>query len=333
MVALPQGLGAGGWPGLEDMIGEHKKGAMLNITRILCPIDFSDASRHALDQATVIAGWFEAPLTVLHVYNEVFLPVPGLAMPGFSTNLVFGEEERQKLMQEAGEFVAPAIAAGVQVELLVEAGQPIPHILAAAGRQIDLIVIGTHGSSGFEHLVLGSITEKVMRKATCPVLTVPPRVRATSELPFKKILCAVDFSDSSLAALGAGLSFAQESDAQLTILHVLDWPVEESLPASVDAPIGGPMFDLEAYRRSLEASAAARLDTLVPENARDWCKPVTRVVHGKPYVEILKSAAEDAADVVVLGVRGRSTLDLVLFGSTTNQVVRRATCPVLTVRH
>ena len=71
----------------------------------------------------------------------------------------------------------------------------------AASLPADLIVMGTHGAGGFQHLVLGSVTEKVLRQAACPVLTVPPRAQATSRLPFSRLLCAVDFSDVSLAAL------------------------------------------------------------------------------------------------------------------------------------
>ena len=151
----------------------------------------------------------------------------------------------------------------MHVDVVVEVGQAIPHILSAAAvTHADLIVLGTHGASGFEHLLLGSVTEKVLRKAPCPVLTVPPRAHNTSALPFKKILAAVDFSDSSLAALGAALSVAQEADAQLTILHVLDWPEFEPMPANVDVAASG-VFDLrglppDARSRSLNTIEDAR---------------------------------------------------------------------------
>ncbi len=304
---------------------------MLNIKRILCPVDFSDASRHALEQATVLAGWFGAPITLLHVYTQVFLPVPGMAMAGHGSDFVFGAEDRQRLLEDASRFADSARAVGVHVDVVVEVGQAIPHILSAASAtHADLIVLGTHGASGFEHLLLGSVTEKVLRKARCPVLTVPPRAHNTSALPFKKILAAVDFSDSSLSALGAALSVAQEADAQLTILHVLDWPEFEPMPANVDVSASG-VFDLEGYRRTLEAEASSRLKTLVPDEARQWCTPVTEVAHGKPHREILKAAA--GKELIVLGIRGRNALDLMLFGSTVNQVVRQATCPVLTVGH
>jgi nucleotide-binding universal stress UspA family protein len=86
------------------------------------------------------------------------------------------------------------------------------------------------------------------------------------------------------------------------------------------------------YRLELEADLTTKLHALVPDDVRTWCRPVTRIAHGKAYREILGIATEDASDLIVMGVHGRNALDLMLFGSTTNQVVRRATCPVLTLR-
>lgn len=309
---------------------------MMHITRILCPVDFSEVSQHALEQAARVAGWFEARLTVIHVFNHAFLPVPGLAMPGYGNDLTVSAHEQLRLRGDLERVVEPARRAGVAVDLAIEPGAPTPRILAVArALPADLIVIGTHGASGFEHLMLGSVTEKVLRKATCPVLTVPPRASGRDAVPFTHVLCAVDFSESSVAALGAALAIAQEADAQLTVLHVLDWPIEEVPPVAVvnaDPAAPAPAFDLAGYRRTLEADAARRLETLVPDAARDWCTPRTHVAHGTPHVEVLKAAADMPADLIVLGVRGRHPIDVMLFGSTANQVVRQAACPVLTVR-
>jgi nucleotide-binding universal stress UspA family protein len=157
------------------------------------------------------------------------------------------------------------------------------------------------------------------------VLTVPPHARTTSTLPFNRILCPVDFSDSSLAALDFAFSLAQEGDADLTLLHVFERLAE-------DEPLTNRLINVPEYRVEFETNLTLRLHALVPDSVREWCRPVTRVAHGKAYREILGIAAEDAADLIVMGVHGRNALDLMLFGSTTNQVVRRATCPVLTLR-
>lgn len=307
---------------------------MWNVSRILCPIDFSEASRHALDQAIVIARFFDARIIVLHVYNQAFLPVPGYGMPTDVGAITLTAEDAQRLQRDVAQFAAPAGTAGLEVSIAVEPGMPVARILATAtALPADLIVIGTHGVSGFERLVLGSVTEKILRKATCPVLTVPPRTEKSAAVPFKHIVCAVDFSDASLKALTTALSLAQEADAELTVVHALEWPATTT-PAdftSAAPELGtGGAFDLEGYRTVLQAEAAQRLVALLPADIREWCTPDTQILHGKPWAEILATAATRHADLIVMGVRGRNPMDLLLFGSTANQVVRRATCPVLT---
>jgi nucleotide-binding universal stress UspA family protein len=297
------------------------------IGRILCPIDFSDASTHAAAHAIALARAYKASITALHVHSRLLMTVPDLRqLEGLSP-----EHEVQRLMSETAACFADA--GRVPVDVLVEEGQPARHILNCASTlPADLIVMGTHGTSGFEHLVLGSVTERVLRKARCPVLTVPPRAQAKSELPFRRLLCAVDFSDSSLAAAALARSIAGESKADLMFLHVIEWPWDEppspvlsELPAAQASALG-------EYRRYLEVSALNRLEGLAPASPIGGAGTVGRVVHGKAHVEILGAAAADRADLIVMGVQGRNAADMMLFGSTTNQVVRRATCPVLTLR-
>jgi nucleotide-binding universal stress UspA family protein len=231
----------------------------------------------------------------------------------------------------AAQFGAP-LADKSRLEILIDLGQPASQILErAASLPADLIVMGTHGTSGFEHLVLGSVTEKVLRRARCPVLTVPPRAQATSRLPFRRLLCAIDFSESSLAALQFAVSLAEESDAALTLLHVLEWPWEEPQPPTIEGLPFERGFALAEFRRYCERSARDRLESLVPDSLRLSQRPVTRLRNGKPYTQVLHVAAEERTDLIVVGVRGRNPIDVTLFGSTTNQVVRRATCPVLTL--
>ena len=302
----------------------------MDIKCILCPTDFSDSSAHALDQAVVIGGWYKARIAALHVVSPIFLAVPGLAPA--SGEAVDGTE-MESLRKETADRFGAATTAGIGLDILIDVGQPANRILdRAASLPADMVVMGTHGTSGFEHLVLGSVTEKVLRKAMCPVLTVPPRAQATSSLPFKRLLCAVDFSDSSLTALHYAFSLAQESDAALTMLHVLEWPWEEPPPPMLEELPFEQGFALAEYRRYCETSATEELESLVPAAVRASHQPITRLRSGKPYVQILHVAAEEHSDLIVIGVRGRNPLDMTLFGSTTNQVVRRATCPVLTLR-
>jgi nucleotide-binding universal stress UspA family protein len=302
---------------------------MATIKRILCPVDSSEASQHAIEHALAIARWYKASVAALHVYSPV---VPGFGIPP-SDARVSGDEVT-RVRAETAKWIEAANPQGVGIDLIVETGQPARHIIdLATALPADLIVMGTHGVSGFEHLVLGSVTEKVLRKASCPVLTVPPRAQATSTLPFKQLLCAIDFSSSSLAALELTWSLARETDSGLTLLHVIEWPWEEPpAPVLEDLP-PDQATALAEFRRYQTKSATDRLDGLVREAAGDRCRVVPRVAHGRTYVEILRVAAEERSDLIVMGVHGRNAVDLLVFGSTTNQVIRRATCPVLTWRH
>jgi nucleotide-binding universal stress UspA family protein len=296
---------------------------MRDIHRILCPVDLSDVSRHAVDHAVRIAGWYDARMTALHVCNPIVIPATNVAVVGTGVPPALTEEEVSAVRAQVASCFAAAGAEGVDV--VVESGQPAKRILElAALLPTDLIVLGTHGLGGFQHLVLGSVTEKVLRQATCPVLTVPPHARTTSKLPYKRILCPVDFSEPSRAAVDFAFSLAQEGEADLTFLHVCEFPAS-------DAPYPTHVFSAE-YREAVEREARKHLESLVLPDTRDWCRPATRLAHGKAYREILGIATDDSADLIVMGVHGRNALDLMLFGSTTNQVVRRATCPVLTLR-
>jgi nucleotide-binding universal stress UspA family protein len=296
---------------------------MINITQILCPVDFSDISQHALDHAAAIARWYEARLTVLYV----FASVPAMDLPP----LALGDDDRQRLlgdMRQAAAGVPPEVATEFRVE---EAAYVHEGILAQLeATQSDLLVLGTHGRSGFQRLFLGSVTEKVIRKATCPALVVPPRapdVPPGGPVQFRRILCPVDFSDSSLEALAYAIRMAEESDARLTLLHVIDVPlVTSEEPQAFEA-------DLDRIRRASAAEARRRLQDLVPGQAQTYCTVETAIAEGRAYAEILRQAAEQRADLVVMGVRGRGALDRFLFGSTTHHVIRAAACPVLIVRH
>ena len=298
---------------------------MRELKRILCPVDLSDESRHAIEHAIVIARWYKARITALHVCNPLVIPATDVTLVGGVPPVLTDQEIKDASDEVMACFAsAPGGHDGVPLEVLVESGPPARQILARAKSLApDLMVIGTHGHGGFQHLVLGSVAEKVLRQAACPVLTVPPRTRATSTLPFKRMLCPVDFSDSSRSALDVALSLAREGDADLTILHVMEWP--DALPPN------RPIPTLE-FRDAAERDVRAMLEQLVPDTDRQRCHPTIRLGEGKAYREILEVATEGRADLIVMGVHGRNPLDLMLFGSTTNQVVRRATCPVLTLR-
>jgi nucleotide-binding universal stress UspA family protein len=235
-------------------------------------------------------------------------------------------EDRERAVEAVVGFVRE-VAGETPVQVIVREGSvPAEIVRAATELPADLLVMGTHGLSGFERFMLGSVTEKVLRGSPCPVLTVPPAVDAerSPAVLFKTIVCGLDFSRASGRALEYALSLAQEAGGRLVIVHSLEQFAEEEPKLSAH-------FNVAEFRRALEADARRQMAALVPESAKTWCEIETMIVHGKAYRELLRVAAEQKADLMVLGVRGRSAADLVLFGSTAQHVVRQAACPVLTV--
>jgi len=297
---------------------------MIDVRNVLCPVDRSDISRRAMIFAGHLAEWYDARLRLMEV---VSVPLPPLSMgPVAVHGLTL--DTRRAILDELDRFAEPARAFGVPIHVTVEEGDIVTAILEEAkALPADLLVLGTHGRGGFERFALGSVAEKILRKARCPVLTVPPgdRAQLPSEAPFKTILCAVDFSAASLKGVEYALSLAQEADARLIVTHVIDWPDEANMAASLaDA--------LVETRRELEEEKRRQLSLIVPDDARTWCRPEERLLIGAPAHEIVKLAHETSAEVIVMGVHGRSGIDIALFGSTTQRVVRDAPCPVLTVR-
>ena len=305
---------------------------MVRIRKILCPIDFSDFSRHAFDRAVAIARSYSAQVTALHVVPiKIASPLLPYVEPESLGPFEISDATRALIVRDLRQFLAVDGSLGVRVTFeAVEAPDVHQEILVEAGcLPADLIVMGTHGRSGFERLILGSVTEKVLRKAVAPVLTVPCAVAdavPAGRAPFRRVLCAVDFSECSIAALRYASSLAEEAEAQLAAVHVM-----ELAPPLYD-PLVGPALDLPGYRDTCEIVSRQRLQNVIPAALRTSTRVDVFVACGKPHHEILRLADEWQSDLIVLGAHGRNVLDRVLFGSTVEPVVRRAPCPVLTVR-
>lgn len=302
---------------------------MSEITRILCPVDFSEPSRHALDHAVALARWFGAKVSVLHVHQlttPTFAAGPYVGLEGLEP-MSLTDVERGELLQAVNEFVAPDRAAGIPIDTLLHEDANVPGAIIdhAEALGADLVTMGTHGRSGFERLMLGSVAEKVLRRSTVPVLTVPPRTPdavARTAAALERILCPVDFSESSAAALASAVSMASKAGASLTVLHVV-----ELLPEVSEMPT----FDVAAYRTARFDDARARLATMMSQEPGPRGEVQSLLLAGKPSREIVRLATEQQAGLIVMGVRGKGVVDRLLFGSTTHHVVQQATCPVLTV--
>jgi nucleotide-binding universal stress UspA family protein len=300
---------------------------VVEFKHILCPIDFSDTSLRALTYATAFATWYEAQLEVLHV------------VPAFEDGLV-GPEVASRLSEPGGPLSRDAIvaemrrvleatgAAGLDSRVLAQEGRAHEVIVNRAQLQpADLLVMGTHGRSGFNRLLLGSVTEKVLRTASCPVLTVPPASSGTvaATLAFKQILCAIDYSPSALNALRYALELGRQADGCVTVLYALEYMDPEEPCEHID-------FDIRRRRQHFINHARERLHAQLAKESTTWCEIEEFVTIDRAYRAILRRAASSKADLIVMGAQGTAGVELMLYGSNTQHVVRAATCPVLTVR-
>lgn len=276
---------------------------MLSIEHVLCPVDLSAISQRALRHSASFATWYEASLTVLFVRtgHRVKATEPDLAA-----------------------FVESTVGARA-ARLLVVDGDAVSEIVRLAGAlPADCVVMGTHGISGVKQLLLGSVTERVLREAPCPVLTVPPHIAGDADAAsFATVVCAVDFSPSSTRALDYAVSIARKAGARLVLLHALEWFDDEIETTPAD----------EKFRRpaTAEEDARQRLEELLSADALA-CRLELVIGRGAAHEEVLRIISKYTAGLVVLGVHGRNVVDRTLFGSTAQRLARESPCLVLTVR-
>ncbi|MDT8437137.1 MAG: universal stress protein [Gemmatimonadota bacterium] len=298
---------------------------MLELRKILFPTDFSARSQRALSTALELTERFGAELHLLHAIvlhaEDPSDPAHHFPDPAeLSSRLE--EIAESRLAASLPDRPSPA-----RVVLERRRGVSIaPVILEHADEMnADLIVMSTHGRRGLEHILLGSVTEEVVRRAACPVLTVRTETPAAPAPAGRRVLVPVDFSEPSRGALRLARELAATVEGELHLLHVFERPVQPEIGVAglwLDAP------DFPTVRDSLREA----LETFARE-AEGPDVPVTyHVTEGRAVAGILDFAEREDTDLVVIATHGLTGMAHVLLGSVTERVVRRASCPVLTVR-
>jgi nucleotide-binding universal stress UspA family protein len=285
--------------GVTDRIESHRL-RWTAMNTILCPVDFSELSAHVLRYAATVARC--GPAGVVAAYAD-WMEAP----PYFTEDQLV---EFQKQFRDAAsgarrylrEFVTSTLAEGAAaVRPEVVQALPADGIRELAIRvRADLVVMGTHGRTGVNRWMLGSVAERVLRESHVPVLT----VRGAAERPVKHVVCAVKDTEGSRRAVTLAAEFARCFRATLTVLHVH----EEHAAEQVE--------DLCAW---IEAKDRSR------------CTVREVVRHGDAATEILKFAGEESADLLVIGAQRRRFFEGLRLGTTTLRVVRHAAIPVITV--
>ena len=286
---------------------------MVRIQNILCPVDFFRASENAAEYAIALAKKFGARVTLFHVVE----PVARWAyeLPFDTTELV--KEITARSTEELKKLGKRAQAAKVPADTLVHRGEVDREIrFLIRKRNIDLVVMGTHGRRGLEKFFMGSTTERLLRKLNIPLLAVgnvQPKTLATG---FPHILATTDFAEGTPDAIAYAFSLARAYRSKVTLLHVLN---------DVEADIGG------RYREQLIRSIQRELENLLPDSARDTRDVAVRVETGLPIRRILRILSREKIDLIVMNIHGETLLDRLSRGSVAEKVVRFATIPVLVV--
>ena len=323
---------------------------MNGIGKILAPVDFSSPSEVSCRYAVEVARTFEAEVIFLHVIPEhslssqLLFPEKPLLEEGEEPN----RKEEEKTLSRLDAFLAPIPLEDVRHTKRVVKGVPFVRILQAVETLLpDLVIQGTHGTTGLEQAVIGGTADRIIRKARCPVVSIKPaefgsflgkvldglgifegsrsrraNLRDAYRFPPERILYPTDFSEPSKLAMTIAGSFAREAAAELLVLHAAEEGEGRAVAGAVDEETGEVL------------SAAEQMENVLMElNALYTGLKITpRIVADRPTSAILAATVDEEVDLVIMGTHGRSGWGLMTTGSNVDRVIRNAPCPVLTVR-
>lgn len=297
------------------------------IDKILCPVDFSEATDFALQPAVSLATEFGAELVLAHVLDYPY-PQVGPVMQGFDIEDYYDAMEAKAGEQLAG-LVDDEARRYATVRSVVRRGNPFREIVRLAEEEApSLIVLPTHARAVVDRMLWGSVAAKIVRLAPAPVMTVSPRLERPRPFGGRRVLFATDFSKWSEHALGFAVSFAEHYGAELLMVHVVTvWDNDPANPEWRFPPLPAEHAEV------LEASGRERL--LEAQQAVDGesVSLRTRLVRGfDPGLELVRTADEEEADLIVMATHGRTGVSRFVIGSVAERVVRFATCPVVTIK-
>ncbi len=302
--------------------------SMLHIKKILCPTDFSSCAQIALAYAMDLAQRHEAMVHLLHV-----APPLGGDLVRDTVGALFNEDDfygslRAEAYRRIEAMLASYQGANVMTHPIYTHGQAPGEVILehVEAEQIDLVVMGAHGWRGLRRMLLGSITQEVVQRSPCPVLTVREGEGGVEVKPgFNRILAPVDLSIHSIGALACAKELAARYGASLDLLHVVD-----------------PTLNLEVYQAGLKhrLSVEANVEKEMSEQLV-WLAEVVKgpdvetrchVITGHPVQAIIDFAPSQATDLIVIASHGMSGLEHFLMGSVTERVVRAVSCPVFVTK-
>ena len=295
---------------------------MLNIRRVLFPTDFSEGSKRAFPQAAFLADWHDAELHVLNVTgrhrydykeNKDNFPIPldtlteWLRRPSQSVSgTSWPDLEERSIVQHQVESASPA-------ERIVE---------YVDEKDVDLVVMGTHGRRGVDRMLFGSVTEEVVREASCPTFTVRTDADVTPSQAVRRVLVPIDFSEAADVAVDHAKEIALTYGAEIDLLHVVEQPFYPSA-YGIDSVTFPTQEVVDRVEKQLGEMARTEIG---------YEHVMVQATVGDPADEILSYVEDNEIDLVVIATHGRTGLDRILLGSVAERVLRRSPTPVFVVK-
>jgi len=292
----------------------------LHPKHIACAIDFSKYTQPVLHWATGMARRFNAKLSVLHVIHSQRDQYAGTAL--FERG-----GELDQLMREAAQTIESLMAScDTPWTSTILAGDPVEEICAYAKQHpIDLMLVASHGISSLKRLLMGTVVERMARKFNRPMLVLPaPQPSHRKVLCFEKIVMACDLSPESRMLIDQGLAFAHEFKSHVFVLHTIESPIQDQIVEPAAAPYG-------QVQDQLKNEIQRRLEKMIALSRPEDIAVSIEVRPGVAEEQLDGFIHERRADLVVVGVRPHTRFEKILIGSTTEMVLRRASCAVLTV--
>jgi len=322
----------------------------IKLKKIMCAIDFSESTDMVLDYGKVLADEFHSKLCICHIVSSPYM-IPNY-LPAYAD---YSEIEKEYIRQAEEMIKKMTERVDLEYEIFISSGYPADEITQfAKDNNADLVIAATCGGSGIKRFIVGSVTDRLVKILHCPLLVLNPSESAQIPLlenrkKFSRILVGTDFSEGSGNAFDYALRLARKFEAKLYLAHVVrpadprGLGSEESIntryqyyPAWNMADYMGFKGAEKIWEHQRKKSIFKKLDnqllSMLPEDCRNWCTPVTVVLKGDPYKELTAYAEGEKIDMIVLGIHGHTLFETLLVGSTTERVISRAPCPVLAIR-
>ncbi len=294
---------------------------MTRFKRIVCPVDFSEASKHAFEYAVALARRYRAKLYLVHVVS----PLVGMGRADITTVL---NTIKRGAAKHLVRLTHQGAIRGVSPIIVLRVGEPDALIRQTAiAKKADVVIMGSHGLRGFQRWMIGSTTERLLRHLPIPILILPPCGSSKPATPnIKHLLVTTDFSKGSESAVSYALSLAQEFQARLTLLHVLP-----NLSGNISGFNDGVIYVTRQEQDQLKEEIRNRLKRLLPSTARHQDRFRVEVSEGIASQQIRHWTEKTKADLLVMNIHGKGLIERALLGATAERVIRAAPCPILAV--